>query len=357
MAKKKKIIPKFSRSKSKLGKAPGHISYVGSRDKVPSHLQLITYNENDFQQREVPYVKLPIKNELETSMLNVVGISDEDAINRIGIHYNLNNLLLEDVMDTLQRPKVDEYEDHLFGVFKMLYLDTTKQIKIEHVSLILLDKQVLIFQETDDDVFNGVRERIINKYGRIRSRGADYLFFALLDAIVDNYYVALDDVREELESLEEEVYENPTKDTARKIQTLKKEILRIRKWVFPVKEIVNRLLTTEHQLIQEDTKLFLRDTFDHCTEINEDIVLYREMVTSLMEMYMTNMSNKMNEVMKVLTVIASIFIPLTFIAGIYGMNFTNMPELNSPYGYPLVWASFFIIGLGLLIYFKKKGWL
>ncbi|WP_010517038.1 magnesium/cobalt transporter CorA [Croceivirga radicis] len=357
MAKKKKIIPKFSRSKSKLGKAPGHISYVGSRDKVPSHLQLITYNENDFQQREVPYVKLPIKNELETSMLNVVGISDEDAINSIGIHYNLNNLLLEDVMDTLQRPKVDEYEDHLFGVFKMLYLDTTKQIKIEHVSLILLDKQVLIFQETDDDVFNGVRERIINKYGRIRSRGADYLFFALLDAIVDNYYVALDDVREELESLEEEVYENPTKDTARKIQTLKKEILRIRKWVFPVKEIVNRLLTTEHQLIQEDTKLFLRDTFDHCTEINEDIVLYREMVTSLMEMYMTNMSNKMNEVMKVLTVIASIFIPLTFIAGIYGMNFTNMPELNSPYGYPLVWASFFIIGLGLLIYFKKKGWL
>ena len=357
MAKKKKIIPKFSRSKSKLGKAPGHISYVGSRDKVPSHLQLITYNENDFQQREVPYIKLPIKNELETSMLNVVGISDEDAINRIGIHYNLNNLLLEDVMDTLQRPKVDEYEDHLFGVFKMLYLDTTKQIKIEHVSLILLDKQVLIFQETDDDVFNGVRERIINKYGRIRSRGADYLFFALLDAIVDNYYVALDDVREELESLEEEVYENPTKDTARKIQTLKKEILRIRKWVFPVKEIVNRLLTTEHQLIQEDTKLFLRDTFDHCTEINEDIVLYREMVTSLMEMYMTNMSNKMNEVMKVLTVIASIFIPLTFIAGIYGMNFTNMPELNSPYGYPLVWASFFIIGLGLLIYFKKKGWL
>ena len=357
MAKKKKIIPKFSRSKSKLGKAPGHISYVGSRDKVPSHLQLITYNENDFQQREVPYIKLPIKNELETSMLNVVGISDEDAINSIGIHYNLNNLLLEDVMDTLQRPKVDEYEDHLFGVFKMLYLDTTKQIKIEHVSLILLDKQVLIFQETDDDVFNGVRERIINKYGRIRSRGADYLFFALLDAIVDNYYVALDDVREELESLEEEVYENPTKDTARKIQTLKKEILRIRKWVFPVKEIVNRLLTTEHQLIQEDTKLFLRDTFDHCTEINEDIVLYREMVTSLMEMYMTNMSNKMNEVMKVLTVIASIFIPLTFIAGIYGMNFTNMPELNSPYGYPLVWASFFIIGLGLLIYFKKKGWL
>lgn len=357
MAKKKKIIPKFSRSKSKLGKAPGHISYVGSRDKVPSHLQLITYNENDFQQREVPYIKLPIKNELETSMLNVVGISDEDAINSIGIHYNLNNLLLEDVMDTLQRPKVDEYEDHLFGVFKMLYLDTTKQIKIEHVSLILLDKQVLIFQETDDDVFNGVRERIINKYGRIRSRGADYLFFALLDAIVDNYYVALDDVREELESLEEEVYENPTKETARKIQTLKKEILRIRKWVFPVKEIVNRLLTTEHQLIQEDTKLFLRDTFDHCMEINEDIVLYREMVTSLMEMYMTNMSNKMNEVMKVLTVIASIFIPLTFIAGIYGMNFTNMPELNSPYGYPLVWASFFIIGLGLLIYFKKKGWL
>ncbi|NJB35599.1 magnesium/cobalt transporter CorA [Croceivirga sp. JEA036] len=357
MAKKKRITQRYSRSKSKLGKAPGHISYVGLRDKEPSHLQLITYNEHNFKQSEIAHKQLPVKNELETTLLNIVGISDEEAINNIGSHYKLNNLLLEDVMDTLQRPKIDEYDEHLFGVFKMLYLDGEKQIKIEHVSLILLDKQVLIFQETDEDVFGGVRERIINKYGRIRSRGADYLFFALLDAIVDNYYVVLDDIRENLESLEEEVYENPTKESAKKIQTLKKEILRIRKWVFPVKEIVNRMLATESSLIDKDTKIFLRDTSDHCTEINEDIVLYREMVTSLMEMYMTNMSNKMNEVMKVLTVIASIFIPLTFIAGIYGMNFTNMPELNSPYGYPLVWLSFIIIGLGLLIFFKKKDWL
>jgi magnesium transporter len=223
--------------------------------------------------------------------------------------------------------------------------------------LTLFDNTVVVFQETVDNVFGEVIKRIENKFGRIRSRGADYLFFALLDAIVDNYFIVLDDIKNKLELLEEEVYNNPQKESARKIQYLKKEILRIRKWIFPVKELVNRLIQSEHHLITKETKLFLKDTFDHCLEINEDIILYREMSTSLMEMYMTNMSNKMNEVMKVLTVIASIFIPLTFIAGVYGMNFRNMPELQSEYGYYYLWGIFIIVGLGLLIFFKRKDWL
>ena len=354
-----KVKPKKSnRSKSKLGKAPGAITYIGSRKKQTTTATNISYNEKEYFSDSIENEAIQLKKDTGlTSFIDVVGLTDEAAIAEIGKQLNLNNLLLEDLVDTLQRPKIDEYEDYVFGVFKMLYLDENHQLVIEHVALTLFENTVVVFQETDDDVFGEVLKRIENKFGRIRSRGADYLFFALLDAIVDHYFIVLDDIKNKLEVLEDEVYNNPQKESARKIQYLKKEILRIRKWIFPVKELVNRLIYSEHQLISKETKLFLRDTFDHCLEINEDIILYREMSTSLMEMYMTNMSNKMNEVMKVLTVIASIFIPLTFIAGIYGMNFDNMPELHSENGYYYLWGVFILIFLGLLIYFKKKDWL
>lgn len=357
--KKPKVkLPKPFRSKSKLGKAPGAITYIGNRAEQLTRILVIQYNESEFTSSAPSITKaheLPSKK--YTSFIDIVGIADELAIEKIGANFNLNNLLLEDLVDTLQRPKIDEYDEYVFGVFKMLYLDESQILVVEHVAFTLFENAVLVFQETEDDVFGDVMKRIENKFGRIRSRGADYLFFALLDAIVDHYFIVLDDIKAKLELLEDEVYNNPQKGSARKIQDLKKEILRIRKWVFPVKELVNRLIQSEHPLITKETKLFFRDTFDHCLEINEDLTLYLEMSTSLMEMYMTNMSNKMNEVMKVLTVIASIFIPLTFIAGIYGMNFKNMPELQSEYGYYYLWGVFILIGLGLLIYFKKKDWL
>jgi len=351
-------LKKSNRSKSKLGKAPGAITYIGSRKKQATTATHISYSEQEYFLDNIANEAIQLKsNSNLTSFIDVVGLTDESAIERIGKQLNLNNLLLEDLVDTLQRPKIDEYEDYVFGVFKMLYLDEHQQLVVEHVALTLFKNTVVVFQETDKDVFGEVLKRIENKSGRIRSRGADYLFFALLDAIVDHYFIVLDDIKNKLEVLEDEVYNNPQKESARKIQYLKKEILRIRKWIFPVKELVNRLIYSEHNLITKETKLFLRDTFDHCLEINEDIILYREMSTSLMEMYMTNMSNKMNEVMKVLTVIASIFIPLTFIAGIYGMNFDNMPELHTANGYYYLWGVFILIFISLLIYFKKKDWL
>lgn len=350
--KSKRII----RSTSKLGKAPGHIGYVGLKDKTPSKISLFRFNEEDVEDFNLELPNLDFNPKYQ-NLLNVIGISDDTSINRVGQAFELSNLLLEDVMDPFQRPKVDEYDNHIFGVIKMLYLNASKKVVVEHLAINLVPHGVILFQETEDDVFDGVKERIHKKYGRIRSRGADYLFFALIDAVVDNYYVVLEDFRDRLEFLEDEAHENPTRETAKKIQALKKEILRIRKWVFPVKEIIIRLLESQHSLITKDTKLFLRDTLDHCIEINEDIQLYREMTTSVMEVYMTQMSNKMNEVMKVLTVIASIFIPLTFLAGIYGMNFENMPELHLKYGYYILWGLFIAIGLGLGLYFKKKGWL
>ncbi|MBC29908.1 MAG: magnesium and cobalt transport protein CorA [Muricauda sp.] len=350
---------KIQRAQKKMGKAPGTITYLGQREGAKSVVNILDYNETTFEHHKpgnldqiVAHREPPL-----VSWIDVVGLSDETFIEKVGKRFGLNPLVMEDTVNTQQRPKIDEYEHYIFGVFKMLYLDEDNQLVTEHVALVLMKNCVLVFQELEDDVFNGVRERIRTKSGRIRSRGADYLFFALIDAIVDHYFVVLEHLNEQIELLEDEVYENPTKQVANKIQELKKQVLKVRRWVSPVKELVSRLIETEHPLITKDTKLFLRDVQDHSTEINETIQIYREMTMSLMEMYMSNMSNRMNEVMKVLTIMASIFIPLTFIAGIYGMNFKYMPELEWHYGYYMVWAVMVALFVGMLIFFKKKGWL
>ncbi|WP_299799524.1 magnesium/cobalt transporter CorA [uncultured Maribacter sp.] len=360
---KKLIFPKRKKKKSrqhnKLGKAPGTISYMGDKELSDSLIYSTTYNADGFETNEFASLDQFFKEERtdKISWINVVGITDEPFIERIGKHFNLNPLVLEDIVNTEQRPKIDEYDDYIFGIFRMLYISNEDEIIGEHIALVLHENTVLVFQEVKADVFDGLRDRITSKLGRIRTRGADYLFFALLDAIVDNYFLAIENLNNRIENLEEEVYQNPEPIVAKNIQQLKKEVLKIRRWVFPVKELISRLIDTENQLITKDTKLFLRDVLDHTIEINESLQIYREMSMSLMEMYMSNMSNKMNEVMKVLTIMASIFIPLTFIAGVYGMNFENMPELHYKYGYYVVWAVMIILFIGMMFYFKKKKWL
>ncbi|WP_158979116.1 magnesium/cobalt transporter CorA [Cellulophaga sp. L1A9] len=363
MTKKK---PKFKlriKKPSKLhkitGKAPGTVTYTGQREGVKSILSAINYDENTLNiHEEIGLDQIDVHQKSSfTSWIDVVGISDELFIDQLGKLFQINPLVLEDIANTQQRPKIDEYENYIFGVFKMLYLNENQEIVSEHLALILMESSVIVFQEMKDDVFDGLRDRIKTKSGRIRTRGADYLFFALLDAVVDNYFVILEHINHRIEVLEDEVYDNPTNDVVHRIQELKKEVLKVRRQIAPVKELVGRLLDSESALIKKDTKLFLRDVQDHCIEINESLQIYREMSMSLMEMYMSNMSNKMNEVMKVLTIMASIFIPLTFIAGVYGMNFDNMPELHSKYGYAVVWGIMIMMFIGMLIYFKRKKWL
>ncbi len=351
--------PKVSRARRKIGKAPGTITYLGRREKTDSSVNVLDYSPEEVYEYYPKTTEeiLSYKDSVSTSWIDVVGISDELFIADLGQKFGLNPLLLEDAINTQQRPKIDEYEDYIFGVFKMLYLSNSNELVNEHVALVLFENCVLVFQEVKEDVFEGVRNRLINGLGRIRSRTSDYLFFALLDAIIDNYFVVLESINHRMEVLEEEVYNDPSPNVAQKIQQLKKDILKIRRYVFPVKELISRLIDTENQLISRDTKLFLRDVHDHCTEINETLQVYREMSMSLMEMYMSNMSNKMNEVMKVLTIMASIFIPLTFVAGIYGMNFKNMPELQTEYGYFVVWGVMIILFIGMMVYFKRKRWL
>ncbi|QXP53318.1 MULTISPECIES: magnesium/cobalt transporter CorA [unclassified Cellulophaga] len=342
-----------------MGKAPGTVTYMGQREGAKSVLSVINYDEHTLDIHDVVdlgQIDFHQKSEF-TSWIDVVGLSDELFIAQLGKLSQINPLVLEDIVNTQQRPKIDEYENYIFGVFKMLYLNENQEIVSEHLAMVLMESSVIVFQELQDDVFDGLRERIKSKSGRIRTRGADYLFFALLDAVVDNYFVILEHINHRIEMLEDEVYDNPTNDVAHRIQELKKEVLKLRRQIAPVKELVGRLLDSESPLITKDTKLFLRDVQDHCIEINESLQIYREMSMSLMEMYMSNMSNKMNEVMKVLTIMASIFIPLTFIAGVYGMNFDHMPELHSEHGYPIVWGVMIAMFIGMLIYFKRKKWL
>ena len=355
-----KIIPKIpSRYAKQKGQAPGTITYMGRRDNLESVVNIIEYNDKELKVRTSGAIDTiaEYKSRPLISWIDIVGLSNETFIEKVGKRFKLNPLVMEDVVNTHQRPKIDEYENYIFGVFKMLYINEKKELIIEHVALVLLDNCVLVFQELEDDVFKEVQDRITNKLGRIRSRGADYLFFTLLDAIVDNYYSVLEYLNDKIEVIEEEVYADPTSEVAQKIQELKKEVLRIRRWVNPVKELVSRLTDTDHPLITKETKVFLRDVLDHSLEVNESVQIYREMSMSLMEMYMSNMSNKMNEVMKVLTIMASIFIPLTFIAGIYGMNFDHMPELHYENSYYVVWGVMISLFVGMIIFFRRKKWI
>lgn len=352
----KKHLPKIHRKK---GKAPGTIMYVGRREGMSSTVNVLEYSPEEVREYKNP----PLsdfqfgKKKGRNFWIDVIGISDEAFIEKLGKEFKLNPLVMEDAINTHQRPKIDEYEEYIFGVFKMLYLNEDQKLVVEHVALALFEEEVVVFQEQREDVFNGVRERIRNKSGRIRNRGSDYLFFALIDAMVDGYLEVVDNVFERIELLEDEVYHNPNRETALRIQEVKKEVLRLHKAVFPVKELVSRLLESQNPLISKDTKLFLRDALDHCIEVNESLQIYREMSVSLMEMYMSHVSNRMNEVMKVLTIMASIFIPLTFIAGIYGMNFEWMPELQWKYGYFAVLGLMLVILVVMLIFFKRKRWL
>ena len=217
---------------------------------------------------------------------------------------------------------------------------------------------MLTFQESEEDLFDPLRARLDNPESRIRTFGADYLAFALMDTIVDNYFAVVEDFGDKIETLEDQLFdENPIESTPQDIQALKREVLRIRRSVFPLREVISRIEKIENPIIEERTRDYFRDVYDHIIQINENIEIYRDMVWGLMDMYMTTVSNKMNNIMKVLTIIATIFIPLTFIAGIYGMNFDHMPELHYQYSYYILWGVMILVFLAMLYYFRRKGWL
>ncbi|WP_324719039.1 magnesium/cobalt transporter CorA [Salinimicrobium sp. HB62] len=360
MVKRTRYLLKRPKSTKALHQAPGTVTYVGRKEQVETVLEVIDYNAEAFERfvSKTPEDAFKFEEEDRTTWINIDGLSNTAEIEKIGKYYDLHPLIIEDIVNTNQRPKIDEYSDYFFIVAKMLYYREDGRLENEHISMVLGKNYVITFQEAGGDVFDGVRERLSKAKGRIRSRGADYLVFALLDAIVDNYFVVVEEMSDKIEAMEERVFDpQPNDDITLEIQELKRTMLRIRRAVNPLREVVSRLEKMDHELIQEQTINYLKDLYDHMLQVSENIEIYREMTWGLMDMYMTSISNKMNEVMKVLTIMASIFIPLTFLAGIYGMNFEYMPELHFKFSYPILLVIMSVLIVGMLIYFRRKRWL
>ncbi len=343
-----------------VGLPPGTLVHVGEKKTEKTKISIIDYDESQVQEAEAKSAEecFPFKDKNTTTWINIFGLHEIDVIEKIGRHFELHPLVLEDILNTRQRPKIEDFEDYIFMVLKMLYFDEEEyEIMAEQVSIILGPNFVLSFQEKEGDVFNAVRERIRNGKGRIRKRGPDYLAYALLDAVVDHYFIILENLGGEIEGLEEDLLGEPSTETMQDIHELKREMIHFRRSVWPLREIVNRFERSESPLIKDSTTPFLRDVYDHTIQAIDTIETYRDMLSGMLDLYLSSVSNRMNEVMKVLTIIATIFIPLTFIAGIYGMNFAYMPELGMRWGYPAVLTVMVLIGVTMAFYFKRKRWL
>lgn len=295
---------------------------------------------------------------LPTSWINVEGVHDIDIVQKLGSYFSIQPLVLEDIVNTGQRPKIEQYDEHLYVVARMLYFDDDRrELRSEQVSLVVGPTYVLSFLEDPGDVFDAVRNRIRTAQGRIRRSGSDYLMYALLDTIVDHYFVALETMSDIAEKLEDAVMSNPEPETQQQINYLRRELIYMRRVVWPTRELLAHLERDDYALVRPDMKMFFRDTYDHAVQVMDIVESLREMVNGLAELYMSNLSNRMNEIMKFLTVIGTIFLPLTFIVGVYGMNFDFMPELHAHLGYPIVMLFMLATALFMVLYFKHKQWL
>ena len=347
-------------SKKKPGLSPGTLVYVGEKREEDVKISVIAYDPDHIEEKEVQTLDecIAYKDKETVTWINVSGIHDMGIIEALGKHFAFHPLLLEDIVNTGHRPKLDDHEDHLFIVMKMLHEPEGGQIiQQEHISIILTPKIVISLQEYEGDIFDPVRERIRKKKGRIRTKGTDYLTYALIDTLVDYYFKVFETVGEKIEALQEEVLERPRPEILNEIQTLRREMIDLRKSVWPLREIISSLARGESKLITDDMVLFFRDVYDHTIQVIDTIESFRDMISGLQDIYLSSVSNRMNEVMKVLTIIATIFIPMTFLAGIYGMNFKFMPELEWPWAYPALWVVLITIFVTMVAWFRRKRWL
>ena len=348
------------RMSHKAGLPPGSLVHIGKRRVEKTRITIMDYDEEQFQEKEAQTIEecFPFKDKPTVTWVNIDGIHDTDTIEKIGTHFGIHPLVLEDIVNTGQRPKVEDFEDYIFLVVKMLTCEQNQSdMNAEQVSLLLGSNFVISFQERQGDVFDFVRDRIRTSKGRIRKEGADYLAYALLDAIVDGYFIVLENLGERIETLEDRVIENPTTQTLQVINGLKREMILLRRSVWPLREVIGTLDRGGSDLIHETTGTYLRDVYDHTIQVADTIDSYRDMVIGTRDTYLSSLSNRMNEVMKVLTIIATIFIPVTFIAGIYGMNFQFMPELGWRWSYFIVWGVMIAVAGVMIAYFKKKDWI
>lgn len=350
----------FKRLSKTAGLAPGTLVHIGDEKNARVRITEIHYDETQALEKELDSPqKKPAPERRGVAWLNIDGIHRTGIIEGIGKKFGMHALAMEDIVNSSQRPKVEDFEEYILIIVKMMYESEKApgEIISEQVSIVLGNDYVISFQEREGDLFGKIRDRIKSGKGRIRKSGADYLAYALLDAIVDGYFVTLEKLGDRLETIEEELLNNPGKSVSRRMHTLKRELIFLRKSVWPLREAISGLRRAESPLIKESTKVYLNDLYDHTIQVIDTVETFRDMLSGMFDIYLSSISNKMNEVMKVLTIIATIFIPLTFIAGVYGMNFEYMPELSWGGGYFLVLGIMAGIGLSMLLYFKKKRWI
>lgn len=345
----------------KVGLPPGSLVHVGISPDTDTRITVVDYNSEKHDEHQIDSIEeiLKYKDSDTVTWIIVEGLANVDIIEKIGAKFNIHQLVLEDILNTHQRPKFEEYDDYLFIVLKSLKSENSQfTVAYEQISLLVLDNFVFAFKEKTDDLFFPVLQRIKTSKGRLRSFGSDYLGYVILDSIVDQCFVLIDSLDEAIIPIEDSLLSSvPTQETLNSIQRLKREIITIRRYISPIRELMNEILRSDSGLIHEKTHIYLRDVSDHTIRIIESIESYRDILSGLLDIYISTVSNKMNEIMKVLTVFASIFIPLTFVAGIYGMNFEYMPELQWKWAYPVLWIAFISIPVILLVYFKRKKWL
>ena len=353
----RKSTSKFFKRHPKVGAVPGTL--VIPEDAPAPRIRMMNYSDAGVRESEVEDLEqLRIAfDESTVTWIDVQGFGDRALIHEIGRLFALHPLLLEDVVNMPQRPKSEAYDGQLLVIVRMVRFNEVAEVDPEQLSLILGKRYVLTFQERQGDVLDPIRRRIREGKTALSKQGEDYLAYCLIDTVIDAYYPVLESIGERLEALEDEVVMNPTSDLLSRLNRLKNRLVDLRRGIWPQREALNAMVRGDHPIITDPVRIYLRDTYDHCVQTSEVAEMYREMVTGLMNTYLSSIANRTNDVMKVLTIVATIFIPLTFLAGIYGMNFEHMPELASRWGYPVVWIAMIATAGVMLAFFWRKGWI
>ena len=351
-----KTFLRTTMQRKRVSLPPGTPVYVGHPAEGPARLRAAIYDQASVEKRVVTVDTLPQVSPGAVTWLQVEGVHDVETVQRIGEAYALHMLAVEDIVNTDHRAKMEEYDDAVFLIARHFRQEEDGELQAENVAMVLKRNVVLSFSEERQAVFDPNQERLEAANGKFRARGADYLFYTLLDSVVDHYVAIIETFDDRIQELEDAVLFQPSRETVQALHALRRSLLQLRRAALPLRECVVQLLRNEENLISRDVQIFLRDVQDHIAMVLDNLEHDREVLAGLLDLYMTNESNRMNEVMKVLTVIATLFIPLTFIAGVYGMNFHFMPELSQPWGYPAVLALMLVVAAALLLFFRRRGW-
>ena len=349
----------YTQRSSKSGMPAGSLIHIGEKKVKKVRIKLIDYGAKEYIEQDIENIEqcFPYKDDYTITWINIDGIHEPDILKKLGDCFGFHPLILEDILNTGQRPKIEDFNDYIYFVLKMIdYNFKTNTISLEQVSIIIGKNYVISFQEKPLEIYESIRKRIKNDKSKIRNAGSDYLAYLIIDSIIDNYFSVLEQIGEKIEHVENKLISSPTQKTLKTIYDLKRNMLYMRKSTWPLREVISRLERGEIALINDSTRIYIRDIYDHIIQVIDTIETFRDMLSGMIDIYLSSMTHRLNEVMKILTIISTIFIPITFIASIYGMNFRFMPEISWKWGYLVVWAIILFIIIYMIIYFKRKKW-